>query len=158
MENGMINALIGDLFFSRGFGMSVFSKKDEGVSLIAVLIVVAIGGIMAVIFSRFSKNSLDTIKKQQTISSLEDLRQFVRFGMVCPASGSAWVVNQEIAVPRKGASSSLIKIGTAGYTRVGPHCLRAVVTSAAPMKEMSIQYSEDCSAWKALFDLNTQCP
>ena len=138
--------------------MSVLLKKNEGISVVALLIAIALGGILAVILAGFLDSSLVSIRKQQDLNALEDLRRHVRIGLTCPLPPATWVVNQEIAVPSKSSASPLINIGTAGYTKIGSYCLRARVASITPGKELNIQYSKDCTSWTALFDLNIQCP
>lgn len=133
--------------------------KECGVSLVAVLVAIALLGIMATIVNIFFSQNFKVLKTQQDGNTTEELRRYVRIGMACPPAGPAWVLNSEIAIPKRGGTTqTLIKIGSTGYTRVGTQCLRAVVTAITPFKEFDVHYSPDCIQWKSLSYLKIQCP
>ena len=143
--------------------------KECGVSLVTVLVALALLGVMATIVEKFVSNNFKVLGTQQDGKTLEDLRRYVRIGMACPKvppQGPAWVLNSEIAIPKRGGGTQALinksSTGSTGYTKVGSQCLRAVVTAVVtpttPIKEFNVEYSPDCLTWKSLSYLKIQCP
>ena len=135
------------------------NRKDSGVSIVSVLVAIALLGLLAALISTLFSQSFLILKKQQDANTVDELRRYVRIGMACPPPGLEWVTGSEIAVPKRGGTNqTLIQLGSPGYTKIGSHCLRAVVTSVTPIKEFDVEYSSDCSQWKSLLYLKILCP
>lgn len=126
------------------------ARRDQGMSLVAVLVGVALLGIMAIVMSQFMSNLYASSKLLQEKSELEDLRQNVRARLSC--------FNTVAAMSSTCSSGTAIKTYDLGdqvafttpYQKVGVYYVRAICTGAA--FQFDYEYAKKTSGpWANLF-------
>ena len=144
------------------------AKCESGMSLIGMVIAIAIVGMLTLLVSESFKSNMTVSQKISDRAALEDLRQYIRIGLNCPATTavapSSCNSTRDVALmPALTGADALVaeKTSHVPYTVIGKYTLKAYCTGNP--KTYNVKYTTGSSTsesltWKTLFNIPIVCP
>ena len=136
--------------------------RQEGMSIVSVMVAVGLLGIFSVLFLNVVKATLQAAKNIGDSADVENLRRYIRIGHDCNNTTAALPpscpVGTSVALMRFAVgTSALVQIpnGTI-FTTIGDYNLKA--SCGISVKEFIVEYSlKSTNVWDELFKIPVRC-